>query len=202
MRPDGDLTEALHRWHRGDEQALDPLLAAVNREVRCALARCLRRDSAARRVQPAALAHEAFRRLVDPTRHTWEERAQFLGMAARVTRHVLVGHARRRSRLGRAAVTRAVHLDSGTVPPAGGLELDIAVLDDALCRLALLDRRQARVVELRYFGGLLIEECADVLQVSAAIVRQDWESARLWLYAELRRAASPAQPGVRSCDPH
>jgi RNA polymerase sigma factor (TIGR02999 family) len=200
MRPDGDLTDALRRWDGGDERGLGDLLPAVQAEVRRALARLLRRDSDLRAVQPAALVHAACLPLVDARRVTWHQRAQFLSVAARVARRVLVAHARRRAALKRAAAGRPLHIDSGAVSSGNTPALDLVALDDALGRLALLDRRQARVVELRYFGGLLIEEAADVLQVSAAIVRQDWESARLWLYAELRGVSSPSQAGDRSCD--
>lgn len=187
MEPGGDVTEALHRWQGGDEQALDQLLAAVYPELRRMAARQLRGERANHSLQPTALVHEVYLRLIDQQRVDWHNRAHFLAIAARLSRRVLVDHARRRQAWKRGMGLRAANLDDVDVAAATPAP-DLVALDDALQRLAELDPRQARVIELRYFGGLSIEEAADVLGVSSGTVKRDWESARLWLFAELKPA--------------
>jgi RNA polymerase sigma factor (TIGR02999 family) len=182
---DADVTQILQRWQSGDEAALDELLRAVYPELRRVAARQLRAERSGHSLQPTAVAHDVYLRLIDQQRVTWQNRAHFMAIAARLTRRVLVDHARRRAAWKRGLGVRPVPLDGVDVPAPSG-ETDLVALDSALTQLATLDARQARAVELRFFGGLSIEETASVLGVSAATVKRDWVSARLWLFEQLR----------------
>lgn len=181
-----DVTQILHRWQGGDNAALDDLLQAVYPELRRVAARQLRAERTGHSLQPTAIAHDVYLRLIDQQRVTWQNRAHFMAIAARLTRRVLVDHARRRAARKRGLGVRPVSIDDVDVPAASG-DIDYLALDSALAHLAALDPRQARVVELRFFGGLSIKETAAVLDISAATVKRDWESARLWLFEQLRR---------------
>jgi RNA polymerase sigma factor (TIGR02999 family) len=183
---DADVTRILHRWQGGDEAALDELLRAVYPELRRVAARQLRAERAGHSLQPTALAHDVYLRLIDQQRVTWQNRAHFMAIAARLTRRVLVDHARKRAARKRGLGVRPISIDEVDVAAASG-DIDYLELDAALAHLAALDSRQARVVELRFFGGLSIKEAASVLDVSPATVKRDWESARLWLFDQLRR---------------
>jgi len=186
MLQEPDVTQILHRWQDGDEAALDELLRAIYPELRRVAARQLRGERAGHSLQPTAVAHDVYMRLVDQRRVTWQNRAHFLAIAARLTRRVLVDHARRRAAWKRGLGARHVPLDEIDVAAPASPETDLVALDDALRRLAALDPRQARVVELRFFGGLSIEDTAGVLGVSIATVKRDWITARLWLFDQLR----------------
>jgi RNA polymerase sigma factor (TIGR02999 family) len=183
---DADVTQLLHRWQGGDEAALDELLRAVYPELRRVAARQLRAERAGHSLQPTAIAHDVYLRLIDQQRVSWQNRAHFMAIAARLTRRVLVDHARRRAARKRGLGVRPVSIEEVDVPTPGG-DIDYMALDSALAHLAALDQRQARVVELRFFGGLSIQETATVLDISPATVKRDWESARLWLFDQLRR---------------
>lgn len=181
----GSVTALLLAWGGGDRAALDALLPAVYDELHQQAARALRREAPGHTLQPTGLVHEAYLRLVDQRRARWENRAQFFGVAAQLMRRILVDHARSRRADKRGGGARAVTL--GTDLPAGDgaagspAALDVLALDDALARLAALDPRQARVVELRYFGGLDIDETAAALGISPATVKREWTVARAWL---------------------
>jgi RNA polymerase sigma-70 factor (ECF subfamily) len=185
MEGNADVTQLLQRWQRGDEDALDELLRVIYPELRRVAARLLRRERAGHSLQPTALAHDVYLRLVDQRRVTWQNRAHFLAIAARLTRRVLVDHARRRAAWKRGLGMQPVPIDEVEVPGPG---TDLVALDGALAELAALDPRQARVVELRFFGGLSIEETASVLNLSTGTVKRDWLTARLFLFDRLRKA--------------
>ena len=184
MKPT-DLTQTLQRSRQGERAALDAMLAALYDELHAMAARQLRRERAGHTLQPTALAHEAFLKLVDQRSVAWADRAHFMALAAQAMRRILADHARRRHALKRGGDAVRVTLVESEVPGAGG-DADLASLDAALDRLAALDQRQARIVELRFFGGLTVEETAEVVGISPATVKRDWQVARAWLYRELQ----------------
>ena len=180
----GGVTEMLIRWRDGDETAGEVVLAAVYDELRRLAGRYLRRESPDHTLQPTALVHEAYLRLVNGRDPGFENRAHLIGIAARLMRQVLVNHARTRKALRRGGDKRRVMLE-----PALALFQDrcpdLVALDDALQRLADFDERTARVVELRFFGGMSVPEVATALGISARSVERDWSVARAWLQREV-----------------
>jgi RNA polymerase sigma factor (TIGR02999 family) len=180
-----DVTDLLVRWSDGHEDALDELMARVYEELRHLARIRMARERNGHTLQPTALAHEAFLRLCDQRRVRWQSRTQFFALASEMMRRVLVDHARRQAASKRGAgATRMTLEDAHSV--SRPQSVDTLALHEALKQLEGLDARQARIVELRYFGGLTIEEAAEVLVVSSATVKRDWETARRWLYRELR----------------
>jgi RNA polymerase sigma factor (TIGR02999 family) len=179
-----DVTELLCRWRDGDDQALDAVLRQVYPDLRRTAARQLRLERDGHSLQPTLVINEVFLRLIAQRRVDWQSRAHFLAILARLTRRVLIDHARKRLAWKRGLGVNAVAIDDTDVP-VSNRTFDVVALDVALQRLAALDARQARVVELRFFGGLTAEEAAEVLGVSVATVKRDWVSARLWLYEQL-----------------
>ncbi len=187
------VTGLLQAWSAGDESARDALFPIVYGELRQRAGRVLGREGAGHTLQPTALVHEAYLRLVDQKRVRWEGRTQFFAVAARVMRRVLVDHARARLAGKRGAGARHVTLidarldiDAASVAAGdAGDPVDLLALDDALERLAAFDPRKARLVELRYFAGLSIPDAAESLGVSQATVIRDWSVARRWLHREL-----------------
>lgn len=180
----GEVTTLLQDWRDGDRAALDRLLPLVYAELRVQARSLLRGEGALRTLQPTAVVHEAFVRLVGGEPVSWQDRAHFFGVASRLMRQVLVDHARARLALKRGGGATRVELESAgaaTPPP----QVDVLALHEALERLAALDHDQVRIVELRYFGGLTVEETAEVLGTSPATVKRDWASARAWLLNEL-----------------
>ncbi len=186
MGSETDVTQLLLEWERGDAAALERLVPRVDAELRRQARRYLRRERTDHSWQATELVDEVYIRLIDRNRIRWQSRAHFYGIAARIMRRILVDHARRRNaaKRGRTAVTLRTK-DAG-VDAAGDREVDLVALHEALRKLAAISPRQARLVELRYFGGLTIPETAEVLGVSAATVKLDWSMARAWLYGELR----------------
>ena len=180
--PSSDVTRLLLDVSSGRREATDELLPLVYAELRDLAARLLRSERSDHTLQPTALVHEAYLRLVDQRVGTWENRAHFLGIAAGAMRRILVDHARRRGTAKRRGAR--VTLDDA-VAPATGPSVDLVEIDAALARLADLDPRQARVVELRFFGGLTVEETAAVVGVGTATIKRDWTVARAWLHREL-----------------
>lgn len=178
------VTEALNAAAQGDGKALDRLLPVVYREMRRLAAGYLRNERPEHTLQPTALAHEAYLRLVGREDSHWQNRAHFLGVAARAMREILVDHARRRKALKRGGGQPVTVLTEDLLA-VGGRPIAFDDLDEALNDLARLSERQARVVELRYFGGLTIEETSEVLGISPVTVKRDWATARAWLYREL-----------------
>ena len=185
------ITELLHAWERGDARAPDALARLVYAELRRRAARALRREGEGHTLQPTALVHEAWLRLDGQHDARWESRAQFFAVAAQMMRRVLVDHARTRRALKRGGAPVQVTLGevdraAGASAAPGAVEaVDLLALDDALARLAALDPRKARLVELRYFAGLSIPECAEALGISQATVGREWAVARIWLRREL-----------------
>jgi RNA polymerase sigma-70 factor (ECF subfamily) len=182
----GQVTELLSQYRAGRREALDQLVPVVYGELRAIAARYLRGEWAGHTLQPTALVHEAYMRLVDQREVEWQNRAHFFGVAAQIMRRLLVDHARGRNRRKRGGGLLMVPLEENDVAgPAPDEGLDLVALDDALERLTALSPQQARIVELRYFGGLSIEETAEVLGVSTMTVKRGWAMARAWLHREL-----------------
>ncbi len=180
--PPSDATRLLLDLSGGRASAADELLPLVYAELRNMAARMLRSERPDHTLQPTALVHEAYLRLVDQRVDTWQNKAHFLGIAAQAMRRILIDHARRRraGKRGGARVTLDDEMGAVTGP-----SLDVLAIDTALQRLTALDARQGRVVELRFFGGLSVEETAAVLGVGPATVKRDWTLARAWLHREL-----------------
>lgn len=182
-----DVTRLLQQWSDGRQDALEQLVPQVYGELKRQAARYLRRERPDHTLQATALVHEAFLKLVDQRSVHWKNRAHFFGVAAQLMRRILVDHARARAAAKRGSGEDRLALDEALVP---GTSPDVALLglDEALTRLATVDPQQGRIVELRFFGGLTIDETAEVLQISPATVSREWTMARAWLYAELQRA--------------
>jgi RNA polymerase sigma factor (TIGR02999 family) len=192
MIPPNDLTTLVDQSARGDEAAAASLFALVYDELRRMAASVLRRERQDHTLQPTALVHEAYLRLADEPHGRWENRAHFLAVAARAMRRILVDHARsRKARKRGSGVTRFALED---VEPAAepSPDLDLVTLDDALGRLAAIDPRQARIIELRFFGGLTVEETAAAIGASPRTVKRDWQMARVWLRREVARLTPPS----------
>jgi len=177
-----DVTGLLGRWRAGSPDAGDELMAKVHRELRRLAASYLRRERGDHTLQPTAVVNEAFIRLVPQRRVAWENRAHFFGIAARMMRRVLVDHARRRQAVKRDGLASEPVSIAGLPAPAPGLDrIDVLALHEALDGLAELDPRQAEIVEMKYFGGLTIEEIAEVLKTSESTVKREWTTAKMWL---------------------
>ena len=185
MAPENDVTALLVAWGQGDREADSRLMAAVYDDLRRVARRRLRTERADHSLVPTALVHEAYVRLVDLRRMRWQNRAQFFAIAARLMRRILVDHARAHVAAKRGGIAWKVPLsdDVGTTMPR---DVDLLDLDAALERLATLDPALGDLVVLRFFGGLTVEETADVLARSPATVKRDWTRARAWLFRELR----------------
>jgi RNA polymerase sigma factor (TIGR02999 family) len=181
-----DVTQMLRAWGDGDREALDRLIPLVYDELRRQAARYLRRERPGHTLQTTALINEAYLRLVDQRVVRWQNRAHFYAIAASLMRRILLDHARKDQALKRGGSAVKLPLDEAVVM-AGGRDVNLVALDEALTRLALMDERQSRVVELKYFGGLTTEEAAEVLGVSPATVRHDWGLAKAWLRREISR---------------
>jgi len=186
-----NVTALLGDWSRGDRTALDQLLPLVYGELRGVAARQLRKERSGHTLQPTALVHEVFIRLVDQRQVDWQNRAHFFGVAAQVMRRILVDHARRHSASKRGDGVPRVPLDEAKDVAASN-EIPILALDHALSRLETVDAELARIVELRAFGGLTIEEAAQVLSVSPSTAKRDWRTAKAWLHRELGSEVGPA----------
>lgn len=181
----GQVTQLLERWSDGDESALDELSRLVYAELRRVAAAYLRRERPDHTLQATALVNEAYLRLVGQKHERWKGRKHFYGIASRLMRQVLVEHARRHRAEKRGGERVAVTLDHAD-EIAGSPEVDILAVHEALERLAKFDEQQARIVELRFFGGLSIAEVADALRIGHATVEREWGLARAWLRKELR----------------
>lgn len=186
----GVATGLLLKYAGGDREALDEMLPLVYGELHRLAAAYLGGERAGHTLQPTALVHEAYLRLINQRAVDWRNRAQFLGVAAGIMRRILVNHARDRGAAKRVGNREQVSL-SLLEAPAGGPEIELIALEDALGRLSLLDARKARVVELRFFGGLTMDEVAEVLEISRATAEREWSFARAWLFDALEGAPSP-----------
>jgi RNA polymerase sigma factor (TIGR02999 family) len=182
----GEVTKLLQQWSNGEEQALDQLVPQIHRELRKLAASYLRKERSDHTLQPTALVNEAFLKLIDQRAVRWQNRAHFFGIAAQAMRRILVDHARAHGASKRGDGARKVPLDDGALV-GGGVDIDLLALDEALTRLAAIDPQQSRVVELRFFGGLTMEETAEVMHISPATVGREWRMAKAWLFAEMGR---------------
>jgi RNA polymerase sigma-70 factor (ECF subfamily) len=183
--PGGQVTEFLRAWSDGDRAALDRLTPIVYDELHRLARRYMKGERPGHSLQATALVNEAYMRLVDYKNMKWQNRAHFFAVSAQLMRRILVDHARRHN-LKRGGDKRHVSLDE-TAMVGSGNDADLVALDDAMTALAKLDPRKVQVVEMRFFGGLSVEETADVLKVSAVTVMRDWSTAKAWLYRELNR---------------
>ena len=185
-----DVTGLLIKWGKGDKEVLNQLLPVVYNELHSMAARYLRRERPDHTLQPTALINEVYFRLVDPGTVTWEGRAHFFGIAANVMRRILVEHARGRHAAKRGGSAIKLSLDEALHGNPKQEETELVALDAALTRLAELDPEQSRLVELRYFAGLTIEETGEVMGMSPATVKRKWTIAKAWLRREINQ--SPA----------
>ena len=179
-----EVSQLLLAWSDGDQSALEKLVPLVYTELRRLASHYMGRERAGHSLQTTALVNEAYLRLVDYKRMQWQSRAHFFAVSAQLMRRILVEHARSRRHLKRGGGAPLVSLEEAAVI-AEGQDADLVALDEALESLALIDQRKSRVVELRFFGGLSVEETAEVLKVSPVTVMRDWSTAKAWLYREL-----------------
>ena len=181
-----DVTALLLAWRGGDDAASEQLLRAIYDELHRQAARAMRREAPTHTLQATALVNEAYLRLIDQRRVAWRNRAHFFGIAAQLMRRILVDHARARQRVKRGGGARALSLtDADPAIEAAADPVDILALHEALEKLAAFDPDQARLVELRYFSGLTIEETAAALDIAPATVKREWALARAWLRREM-----------------
>jgi RNA polymerase sigma factor (TIGR02999 family) len=185
----GPVTALLVAWGKGDEDAFARLLPLLQKELHVIARRCMAGQRAGHSLQPTALVNEAYLRLIDVQQVSWENRAHFLAVAARLMRRILVDHARAKSSRKRGGGTPTVMVHEDLAVPERQDESLVAV-HDALESLTRLDERKGRIVELRFFGGLTVEEIAGVLNLSRATVLRDWQFAKVWLRRELGRSAN------------
>jgi RNA polymerase sigma factor (TIGR02999 family) len=185
------VTALLQQWSRGDRDALEKLTPLVYEELRGIAAGYMRDERPGHTLQATALVHEAYVRLIGQKRVSWQNRAHFFGIAAQLMRRILIDHARRRQAAKRG-VGGALRLTAGVdVAGAPEQDFDLLAIDGALSRLEQLDAAQARIVELRFFGGLTVEETAEVAGVSTATVKREWRTARAWLRHEVGLDGTP-----------
>ena len=190
MQPPENITQLLIEWSKGDQKALDKLMPLVYSELRRLAGNYLRRERPGHTLQPTALVNEAYLKLIDQKSARWQNRAQFYGVAAQLMRRILVDHARQHqaakrggSDQQRLSITSAGQL--GAEQLASKPAIDLLALHEALEELAIIDPQQSRIVELKFFGGLSIEETAEVLGIGHATVERDWKMARAWLRRKL-----------------
>ena len=181
-----EVTQLLMDWGKGDAQALNQLMPLVYNELHRIAGRYLRNERPNHTLQTTALINEAYVRIVDGKSVKWQDRAHFFGVAAQIMRHILVDHARSSRSAKRGGGVQKLTLDEAV---AGSQErnLDLVALNDSLNSLAQIDPQQSRIIELRFFGGLTIEETAEVMSISPATVKRDWNMAKAWLYGEINR---------------
>lgn len=177
----------LKAWSEGDANAADRLMPLVYDGLRKIAAQYLRKERSDHTFQPTALVHEAYLKLIDVSDANWQDRAHFFAAASTMMRHILVDHARSRLTDKRGGAFQRIELDEAVSfsDRTGEKNLDILALDEALTQLAGFDERQTRIVELRFFGGLTVEETAEVLKISPATVKREWSLAKAWLYGKI-----------------
>jgi RNA polymerase sigma factor (TIGR02999 family) len=186
QNPPTQITQLLQGWRDGDQRALDALLPLVYKELRRLAHFHLRKERPDHTLQSAALVHEAYLRLVGGAPLLWEGRTHFFAIASQLMRQILVDYARRRGAGKRGGSVCVLSLEDAS-EKARGKEMDIVALDDALRALAEIDPRQSRIVEMRFFGGLTLEEISTALEIGPATVQRDWTAARAWLHREISR---------------
>lgn len=182
-----EITRLLRAWGGGDKAALDELTPQVYRELRRIAGRYMNRESAGLTMQATALVNEAYLRLVDVTGANWQDRAHFFAVSANIMRRILVDQARARGSAKRGGAARPLNLEDAPEIASPGRDREIVALDDALNLLAEVDPRKAKVIELRFFGDLSVEETAAVLGVSEITVMRDWKMAKAWLQREMKK---------------
>lgn len=182
-----DLTHILEEWQSGDSSALDRLLPVVYEQLRQIAERHLRRERGDHTLQPTALVHEAFLKLIGQ-RVSWQNRAHFFAVSAEIMRRILVDHARKKQADKRGGSAPTISLDE-RIDWSDERDVNLVALDDALQELATVDPQQSKVVELRFFGGLSVEETAEVMNISTSTVKREWRMARAWLLSELESPA-------------
>jgi len=185
MGEETDITELLLKWNIGDEKAFESLIPLVYDELRRIASRHLRRESQTRTLQTTALVHEAYLKLIDQTRANWQNRAQFFGVSANIMRRILIDNARKRLRGKRGGSAIKISIDDGNIDVSDERASELIALDEALEKLAKEDPEKAKIVELKYFGGLSIEETAEVMEIGTATVIRHWRIAKAWLYKEI-----------------
>ena len=185
MQPNEDITEFLIDWNNGDQAALEKLMPLVYNELRRLASNYLRRERASHTLQPTALVNEAYLKLVDQKNAKWQNRAQFFGISAQLMRRILVDHARQHQAAKRGGSNQQRLSITSAQQFAKQPAVDLLALNEALDELATMDPQQGRIVELKFFGGLSIDETAEVLGVSHATVERDWKMARAWLRRQL-----------------
>ena len=183
-KPSGDVTELLGKWSGGDTEALERLLPIVYAELRRIAGKYLRREPSNHTLQPTELVHEAFMRLVKAQGLEWQNREQFFGISANLMRQILVDHARAASTDKRGGQVSTISLND-SLSVGSETDTDLLLLDEALNKLTAIDASAARLVELRYFAGLTIEETAKVMDTSPTTVKREWATARAWLHREI-----------------
>lgn len=181
-----DITLWLQQWSGGNADALNALLPVVYAELHRQAANYLRRERVGHTLQPTALINEVYLRLIDQKHVNWQNRAHFFGIAAQAMRRILVDHAKSRHRDKRGGNAENLPIEAAELAISKTKSVDLVALDEALTRLAQLDERQARIVELRFFSGMSVDETAEALNISAATVKNDWRSAKAWLFLELK----------------
>jgi RNA polymerase sigma-70 factor (ECF subfamily) len=182
-----NITQMLREWGDGRREALDELLPHIYAELHRQAGRALRRERQNHSLQTTALVHEAYLKLVDQRKVEWKSRSHFFAIAATAMRRILVDYARNRKREKRGGANDNLPLEEAFLAAADEMNVDLIALDEALTRLAEFDPQQERIVELRYFSGLSLEETAETLDISRATVARDWDVAKAWLYRELTR---------------
>ena len=187
-RESGEVSRLLLAWSGGDQSALEKLTPIVYHELHRIAGQYMRRENAGHSLQTTALVNEAYVRLVDYKRMQWQNRAHFFAVSAQLMRRILVDHARRRN-LKRGRGVQHVSLEEASMV-GDGRDADLVALDDAMNALARLDPRKVQVVEMRFFGGLSVEEIAEVLKISTVTVMRDWSTAKAWLYREMTTGAN------------
>jgi len=188
-----DITRLLQEWQDGSRQALERLIPLVYNELHTLASRYLSRERGDHTLQPTALVNEAYLKLAGQRAADWQNRAHFYGIAAQLMRRIIVDHARHDGRVKRGGDVARISIDDAdpAAPAAAVDPADAFALDRALTRLEALDPQQGRIVELRYFGGLTIQETAEVMKLSTGTVKRDWAVARAWLYREMTGGATP-----------
>jgi len=177
----------LQKWREGNDEVLDQVLPLVYSELRRQATRYLRRERKDHTLQTTALIHEAYLKLIDQRKVNWESRTHFFAIAAQAMRRILVDYARTKNRAKRGSGDIHLSLAAAEQIPTGERSVDLIALDEALTRLEAFDKQQSRVVELRYFSGLSLEETASILNISRATAAREWDLARAWLHRELTR---------------
>jgi RNA polymerase sigma-70 factor, ECF subfamily len=184
---DTDVSALLRAWSDGDQDALQALTPIVYEELHLLARRYLRRERTGHSLQATALVNEAYMRLADYTRMQWQDRAHFFAVSAQAMRRILVDHARRHNLKRGRGVLRVPLEDVVVMAPGENADTDLVALDEALIGLTSIDPRKAQIVEMRFFGGLTVEEIGEVLKVSTGTIKRDWRAAKAWLYQELTR---------------